>query len=197
MVQWLKLALSNGPNRVGVCHPLTWGRKQIQFPNVVFFRIPTMDKVQKPSNPGTFSVSQTTGRRMLKWLIKKWKGCEGRRRGLTEALSRHSSGVAEVNNKKICQIVGVRPRFKLGTSRIQTGIASAWTSILGVMPIFRCIPSEIIAKCQETEFIRQDITCIADLPLRLNGGGITRKALCVGGSVHMKHHTGLPYTEWS
>jgi hypothetical protein len=31
-VQWLRLALSNGTNRVGVYHPLTWGRKQIQFP---------------------------------------------------------------------------------------------------------------------------------------------------------------------
>jgi hypothetical protein len=31
-IQWLRLALSNGPKRVGVYHPLTWGRKQIQFP---------------------------------------------------------------------------------------------------------------------------------------------------------------------
>jgi hypothetical protein len=30
--QWLRLALSNGPNGVGVSHPFTWRRKQIQFP---------------------------------------------------------------------------------------------------------------------------------------------------------------------
>lgn len=28
---WLRLGLSNGPNRVGVPHPLTCGRKQIQI----------------------------------------------------------------------------------------------------------------------------------------------------------------------
>jgi hypothetical protein len=31
-VQCLKLALPNGPNRIGISHPLTWGLKQIQFP---------------------------------------------------------------------------------------------------------------------------------------------------------------------
>jgi hypothetical protein len=31
VVQWLRLALSNGPPRVGVSHPLTRGRKRIQF----------------------------------------------------------------------------------------------------------------------------------------------------------------------
>jgi hypothetical protein len=32
-VQWLRLALSKGPNWVGVFSPtFTWGRKQIQFP---------------------------------------------------------------------------------------------------------------------------------------------------------------------
>jgi hypothetical protein len=31
VVQWLKLVLSKGPNRVGV-YSLNWGRKQIQFP---------------------------------------------------------------------------------------------------------------------------------------------------------------------
>jgi hypothetical protein len=29
---WLRLAISNGPNRLGVSCPLTWRRKQIQFP---------------------------------------------------------------------------------------------------------------------------------------------------------------------
>jgi hypothetical protein len=55
MVQWLRLALSQGPNRVGVSfpvievssvtgteqsrcfHPHTWGRKQIQFPKHCVF----------------------------------------------------------------------------------------------------------------------------------------------------------------
>jgi hypothetical protein len=39
-VQWLTLALSNGPSWVGVSHPYTWRWKQIQFPTVfcsVFF----------------------------------------------------------------------------------------------------------------------------------------------------------------
>jgi hypothetical protein len=32
-VQWLRLALSKGPNWLGTNpSPLTWGRKQIQFP---------------------------------------------------------------------------------------------------------------------------------------------------------------------
>jgi hypothetical protein len=31
-VQGLRLALSNGPNRVGVSHHVTRGRKQVQFP---------------------------------------------------------------------------------------------------------------------------------------------------------------------
>jgi hypothetical protein len=49
-----KLALSNGPNRAGVSCPLTWGRKQIQFPKrcvLLFLEYRTMDKVQKPSSP--------------------------------------------------------------------------------------------------------------------------------------------------
>jgi hypothetical protein len=52
--QWLRLAVSNGPSRVGVSHPLTRGRKQIQFPKRVILCLveyQTMDKVQKPSNP--------------------------------------------------------------------------------------------------------------------------------------------------
>jgi hypothetical protein len=36
VVQWLRLDLSNGPNRVGVS-PLTWGRKRIQFPKRCVF----------------------------------------------------------------------------------------------------------------------------------------------------------------
>jgi hypothetical protein len=31
-VQWLRLVLSNGPKRVGVTHPITWGWKLMQFP---------------------------------------------------------------------------------------------------------------------------------------------------------------------
>jgi hypothetical protein len=59
-VQWLWLALSKGPNRVGV--PLTWGRKQIQFPKrrvfiFKFFRIRTMDEVRKPFNSMCYTPS--------------------------------------------------------------------------------------------------------------------------------------------
>jgi hypothetical protein len=36
--QWLRLYLSNGPNRAGVSHPSPEeGRKEIQFPNAVIF----------------------------------------------------------------------------------------------------------------------------------------------------------------
>jgi hypothetical protein len=48
-VQWLRLALSKGPNWVRVFHsPLTWRRKQIQFPKCCFLvpRIP--DDGQSP-----------------------------------------------------------------------------------------------------------------------------------------------------
>jgi hypothetical protein len=37
LVQWLRLTLSKGPNRVGVSTPLTWGWKQIQFPKRCVF----------------------------------------------------------------------------------------------------------------------------------------------------------------
>jgi hypothetical protein len=50
---WLRLALSKGPNWVGVFPPHTWGEKQIQFPKRrVFLSLEyrTMEKVQKPSN---------------------------------------------------------------------------------------------------------------------------------------------------
>jgi cytochrome b561 len=42
LIQWLRLALSKGPNKVGFSLPLTWRRKQIQFPkcSLKFFRIP-------------------------------------------------------------------------------------------------------------------------------------------------------------
>jgi hypothetical protein len=49
------LALSNGPNRMAVSHPLTWGRKQIQLPKRCVLSCSLeyrrMDKVQKPNNP--------------------------------------------------------------------------------------------------------------------------------------------------
>jgi hypothetical protein len=38
--QWLRLALSNEPHSVDVSHPVTWGRKQVSFRNVEFFRMP-------------------------------------------------------------------------------------------------------------------------------------------------------------
>jgi hypothetical protein len=53
-VQWLRLALSNGPNRVAVFCLITWGRNRSSFWNVTFFPVQenwTMDKVQNPSNP--------------------------------------------------------------------------------------------------------------------------------------------------
>jgi hypothetical protein len=58
-VQWLWLALSKGPNWVGV-FPLTWGQKQIQFPKhriFCFLKYPTVEEVQKPSNSALFKVS--------------------------------------------------------------------------------------------------------------------------------------------
>jgi hypothetical protein len=50
VVQWLRLALSKGPNWVGVFSPFTWGRKQIQFPKrCVFYSLEnrTMGKMSK------------------------------------------------------------------------------------------------------------------------------------------------------
>jgi hypothetical protein len=51
-VQWLKLAVSKGPNWVGVFSLFTRGRKQIQFPKRRGFyslEYRTMEKVQKPA----------------------------------------------------------------------------------------------------------------------------------------------------
>jgi hypothetical protein len=39
-VQWLRLAVSNGHSRVRVSHPLTWGWKWVQFPNLHVLSIP-------------------------------------------------------------------------------------------------------------------------------------------------------------
>jgi hypothetical protein len=52
-VQWLRLALSNGANWVGVSCPHTWGRKHIQFPKryLLFLEYRKIDKVQKLSSP--------------------------------------------------------------------------------------------------------------------------------------------------
>jgi hypothetical protein len=49
IVRWLMLALSKGPNRVGIS-PHNWGRKQVQFPKRSVFYNWTMDTVQEPSN---------------------------------------------------------------------------------------------------------------------------------------------------
>jgi hypothetical protein len=52
LVQWLRLALSKGHNRVGVFPP-AWGRKQIQFPKrcvFYFTECQTMVKVWTPSD---------------------------------------------------------------------------------------------------------------------------------------------------
>jgi hypothetical protein len=40
LVQWLRSALSKGPNRVGVSHPSPEGENRSSFRNVVFFKIP-------------------------------------------------------------------------------------------------------------------------------------------------------------
>jgi hypothetical protein len=63
--QWLRLALSKGPNRVSVS-PLTWGRKQIRFQNTVFsifLQYRTMDKFQRPGN------SECTWKCLTAWTI--------------------------------------------------------------------------------------------------------------------------------
>jgi hypothetical protein len=56
IVQWLKLGLFNGPNRIDVSHPLTWGRTQIQFAKcfILFCSLEyrMMDKVQKHNSSG-------------------------------------------------------------------------------------------------------------------------------------------------
>jgi hypothetical protein len=70
----LRLALSNGTNIIGVSHPLTWGRKQIQFPKRCgLWNMEGMGKVQKPSissvihhRPNPF---QSTSIIVLWWLI--------------------------------------------------------------------------------------------------------------------------------
>jgi hypothetical protein len=53
--QWLSLALSNGTSWVGVFQPLTWERKQIQFPKRCVLECSLeyrmKDKVQTSSNP--------------------------------------------------------------------------------------------------------------------------------------------------
>jgi hypothetical protein len=53
---WTRLALSNGPNRVGVSHPLPEDRNRSSFWNTVFFHVflleyQTINKAQKPCNP--------------------------------------------------------------------------------------------------------------------------------------------------
>jgi hypothetical protein len=55
LVQWLRLALSHGSNRVGDSHPSPEDGNRFSLRNVglfcVFLEYPTMDKVQKPQNP--------------------------------------------------------------------------------------------------------------------------------------------------
>jgi hypothetical protein len=58
-IQWMNLALSNGPNRVGVFSPLTWGWKQIQLQKHSVLKCSLeyhmMKKVQKSSNPDCYA----------------------------------------------------------------------------------------------------------------------------------------------
>jgi hypothetical protein len=51
VVQWLRLALSKGPNWVVVFSPFTWGRKQIQFPKRRVFYSLEYRTMEKPKNP--------------------------------------------------------------------------------------------------------------------------------------------------
>jgi hypothetical protein len=55
ILQWLGLAVSKGPNRLGVSHPLTSGQKQIRFLkcSVLYCSLEyrMMDRVLKPTNP--------------------------------------------------------------------------------------------------------------------------------------------------
>jgi hypothetical protein len=56
----LRLALSKGPNWVGVVSLFNWGRKQIQFPKcrvLYSLEYQTMEKVQKPSNSVCYTPS--------------------------------------------------------------------------------------------------------------------------------------------
>jgi hypothetical protein len=60
LVQWLGLALSKWPNRIGFSR--TWGRKQIQFPKRrvslgLFFNTRTMDTVRKLNISESYSPS--------------------------------------------------------------------------------------------------------------------------------------------
>jgi hypothetical protein len=56
LVQCLRLALSNGPNRVDVPCLIHEDGNRPSFGNIVFFRYWTMDKVQNLSNPNSMSV---------------------------------------------------------------------------------------------------------------------------------------------
>jgi hypothetical protein len=59
-VQWLRLAFSKGPNRVGVSHPLPEDGKRSSFQNVVFssyLEFWEMDKVLKPSDSECYTPS--------------------------------------------------------------------------------------------------------------------------------------------
>jgi hypothetical protein len=56
LVQWLRLALSKGPNGVGVFPPSPKDGNRSSFWNVVFYSLEyqTMEKSKKPSNPVWF-----------------------------------------------------------------------------------------------------------------------------------------------
>jgi hypothetical protein len=79
VVQWLRLALSNGPNRVGVSHPHIWIRKQIQFPwRCVLW---TRGRRTKYKPPGIPTERKRSSRELRKtwvdkfeWILKIWGG---------------------------------------------------------------------------------------------------------------------------
>jgi hypothetical protein len=60
LVQWLRLAFSNGTKRVGVLHPLTWEWKQIQFPKrSVYYNTGRWAKSKNPAIPADCSLFRT------------------------------------------------------------------------------------------------------------------------------------------
>jgi hypothetical protein len=50
-VQSLRLAVSNGRNKLSMTYLVIWGRKSIRFPRYIFIGLPENGKVQKSSNP--------------------------------------------------------------------------------------------------------------------------------------------------
>jgi hypothetical protein len=79
-VQWLRLALSKGPNRVGAVVPFTWGRKRNLFPKRRVFwylEFQTMDEVREPSGSECCTPSTVSFRLHILFFLH-WSLCEKR-----------------------------------------------------------------------------------------------------------------------